>query len=307
MWIGVSGNAEKIKIFSILLFLIVLLENFPKVGLGLKGPFKFGKSFLLGNMESAPFLFNHSLYLAIGNRNTNGTNGTSVSIYSYFSGNLIKRLKFSDIDLVSAIVSNGRVYIFGSTNWSKPNTIVMIYSTNMLDWSVPKPIFRSSNDETIFNTSISSTPSGYVMSYEVLKKGGGSFRPRFATSPDLMNWAVVPDFFDGSRYAACPTIRFSKGHYYLTYLSIVGNQFKTIAARSPDLKHWEYATKPAFAPGGGEGLSTSDVDWAQYLGMTFFVYAIGDQKNWVSLKRAVYFGSIESFFNSFTYQTIRTF
>ena len=54
-------------------------------------------------------------------------------------------------------------------------------------------------------------------------------------------------------------------------------------------------------PSKGEGVNNSDVDVLESGGITYFVYAVGDQQDWVDLKMATYIGSIQRFFESLDY------
>ena len=105
------------------------------------------------------------------------------------------------------------------------------------------------------------------------------------------------------RYAACPCIRYANGSYYLLYLEHRTPRwfFETYLARSTDLKHWELsAANPILTPGMTDGVNASDPDLIEFRGQTWLYYSVGDQRTWSKLRRAIYPGSLQQFFeNSF--------
>jgi hypothetical protein len=47
-----------------------------------------------------------------------------------------------------------------------------------------------------------------------------------------------------------------------------------------------------------EGICTSDPDVVEYAGKTYLYYAVGDQRTWMNIKRAIYPGTLREFFES---------
>ena len=74
----------------------------------------------------------------------------------------------------------------------------------------------------------------------------------------------------------------------------------TCAARSADLKTWQYSPRnPILAaePGEAEGINNSDVDLVVHGGKVYVYYATGDQQTWGGLKRVTFDGTMREFFD----------
>lgn len=194
--------------------------------------------------------------------------------------------------------------------------IRVISSSDLINWSEPRVIFRAAKNQIIFNTSAAIVDGGGVLAYEVqepdiegTQPGAKGFSPRFIKSVDFEKWTPVGDLFrnkdalihGGKKYSACPTLKYIDGKFYMTYLVFHENKFITLLARSGDLITWEYADIPVFVPAAGEGNNNSDVDFIEANGSVYFLYHTGDQQSWGNLKQAEYRGSLEDFFNEFRF------
>lgn len=274
--------------------------GFPN--LGIRGIYKFSSVYMSDRMESTPIVFGGSLYSIVNKRSHRGSWTSSEILINKMNGRQkISNVPIPGIGLISAFVENGKVHVFGTTYAAGQSEVKMLTSTDLIHWSPPETVMVAVPGQQIYNTSVTRGRDGFVMAYEVAEKGIVGFTPRFARSDDLKSWSSLGDAFDKKRYAACPTIKYFDGWYYILYLSIVEDKFVTVTAKSQDLVHWLHGTKPAFFPQKGEGKNTSDVDMVQNFGITHFLYAVGDQQDWVEMKRAIYFGTEAQFFGQFKY------
>ena len=205
--------------------------------------------------------------------------------------------------LASAFVYKDTIYVSASryenADW---NDVTLFKSTDLIKWE-SQCILKQEPREHLFNSSVCKGPGGFVMAYETNDPSWPAFTVKFAVSKDLENWTKVPDaVFGKKRYAACPTIRFVNGNYYLLYLEQRNPRwfFETYIARSKDLKSWELsAANPVLSPDAiDDGINASDPDLAEFGGKTFLYYSVGDQRTWMNIKRAVFSGSKAEFFES---------
>jgi alpha-L-fucosidase len=254
--------------------------------------------------EVAPIVWQKRLALMKCNRPVSG-GGTSdyfLTLEDVESGRQLARFA-EGYGLASALVHHGTYYAFASRfaegGW---NDVTVFKSNDMQHWT--QKVALTQEKEHLFNTSVCAGKSGFVMAYESDDPKFTPFTVKFATSPDLENWTKLPDaVFGADRYAACPCIRYANGHYYLLYLEHRTPRwfFETCLARSTDLKHWELsAANPILTPGMNDGVNASDPDLIEFRGQTWLYYSVGDQRTWSKLRRAIYPGSMQHFFeNSF--------
>ncbi len=204
--------------------------------------------------------------------------------------------------LASAFVHDHTLYIFASRfepeGWSD---VTLFRSKDLKEWTQKKVITQ--DHEHLFNTSVCQGDGRFVMAYESDDARFTPFTIKFATSDDLENWTPLPGaIFGRDRYAACPCLRYTGGYYYVLYLEHRTPRwfFETYIARSKDLKHWELsAANPVLTPGPNDGTNASDPDMIEFVGKTYLYYSVGDQRTWTRLKRAVYDGPMDRFFQSY--------
>ena len=254
------------------------------------------KSILFYNrMEVTPFIWKNDRLIYMVSARDLG------KIEIYESGKIISEFQ-SNLGLASAITKNGKLYIFGTTNWIKPlNSIYMIESLDLIHWSEAKVVIPSHPGRAYFNNSVAALPDGrFVMAYETCENGTVCFNSRFAISDDLIKWTETGSIFKPDEYAACPTIRFVDGYYYLFYLRSMGH-FATFVSRSQDLIHWQESKKAVLSSLGtrDEGINNSDMDLIEQNGQVIINYADGDQKAWSDVRLARYRGTLENFVHEF--------
>jgi hypothetical protein len=186
----------------------------------------------------------------------------------------------------SAMVNSGTLYIFGTNNNHLGGTEVrMLSSADLVNWTPQVTVLRAQPNQLIYNTSVSLTPAGFVMAYEVCETGAVCFNARFAKSTDLVGWQSVGGVYEYGYYTACPTIRFVNGYYYMFFLSHYwpdGSErgyYATNVARSVDLVAWQFSSQTVLSPldGGDSSMNASDMDLIEDRGRVLIVYANGSQ------------------------------
>lgn len=195
--------------------------------------------------------------------------------------------------LASAFVWRGKLRVFASRfendTW---NDVTMFTSADVRTWT-SKVVVKQDPSERLFNSSVCRGREGFVMAYETNDPRSPAFTVKFARSKDLEEWKTVAESQLGAdRYAACPTIRYADGWYYLLYLEhrTPRWRFETYIARSRDLASWELSpANPVLEPAGlNDGINASDPDIVEFDGRTLLYYSVGDQLTWMNIKRAEY-------------------
>lgn len=244
-------------------------------------------------MEGTPVIWQNKLLYVVSNRQ----DGEFIEFYDGETKALMTKIP-GTLSLLSAYVENGTLYIFGNYG---DNSIRMISTNDLTTFTAPVVSIPTVTDRALFNVSVHKDPSGYIMAYETCEPGTKCFNVRFAHSVDLANWSEIGDIFGRDIYAACPTIRFVDGYYYVFYLRFLdGDHFSTVVNRSRDLSHWEddhIVLSPLDS--SSEGENNSDMDLVEYNGQVVMEYAIGFQLNtrplWSDIKKATFNGSLETF------------
>ncbi len=233
-------------------------------------------------------------------------------IHDFFTRELVKAFPW-DYGLGCAIVAGGSIRIFGSTDWERKGNAIYTATLDTgldIDPGTTKLAFRARPDQQVYNTSVctGSTPGEYIMAYELREPDTVPFSIRFLKSTDLVAWEPIGTIFQPGIYAACPTIRYSNVWYYIIYLEHRKGYVECIS-RTKDFTSFDHFSGNAewgpdvqvLSPRGyiHEGLNNSDIDLVEYKGMTYFVYADGDQRGWDDMRTAVYLGPIDGFFMQF--------
>lgn len=240
--------------------------------------------------ESAIVNWNGDLVFVVNRRNldTNNTGDTITRVYHklIMVAEIRGRMAFT-----SAIVSDGALYIFGTVG---NREVQMIKSYDLVSWTDPVTVLRS--DARIYNSSVTADPNGFVMALETDE--GVPYTARFYRSNDLLSWSLTGQPFHWASYAACPTIRYLNGYYYVFYLVVGDGVYYTRVDRSTDLSNWETSPYAVLYPQPGEGINTSDMDIAEVNGITHIIFSVGDQATWGDLRMAEYKGTMIQFVDS---------
>jgi hypothetical protein len=251
--------------------------------------------------EQTPIVWNGNLYNVVGiHPPTSDHNATNcyIAIISADGTNNIIAVTANDCQYPSAIVNNGTLYIY-ATSWGNGQTPWVFYTKDLTNWSSNQIV--QNNPPTVFNTSVCYDGSRYVMAMEY-----GYFYQQFATSPDGTNFTVTTNSYTSkSGYAACATIRYINGYYYLVYCSYESSYFIERITRSLDLANWtDSAKSPMIVPDSYDLAiptcnNTSDMDIEEYNGQTQIYYTVGNQSSWFNIRRAYYNGSMKDLFEWF--------
>ncbi len=250
-------------------------------------------------MEATPFHWTDGrLLYMVSKRHGTVTSGTH-KIEIYDEEVLISSTD-TEIGLKCAIMNGNRLYVFGATDWSLTNEIKSTFTEDLVNWS-PTVTAIPKGSRKLFNSSVTQLPSGkFVMAFETCEAGTKCFSARFATSDDLITWTEVGEIFKPNEYAACPTIRFVNGKYYVFWLKYIGH-YATYVSRSSDLVTWEDSKQVVLSAlkTEGESINNSDMDLVEHNGEVVINYAIGNQKTSSDIKRARYHGTLEQFVKEF--------
>lgn len=247
--------------------------------------------FIPGFSESTPVVYQNIPMVVSFSRS-----GPKVAEFRDFSGNLIASHPWTQ-DLGCALTEGARMYLFGAVAGDRRASIASIYSDDLINWSAPRTVIEAADSEELFNCSVTKTPTGYVMAYELTEQGGESFSFRFLKSTDLINW--IPEGIRYSlAYSACPTVRYIDGTYYVLFLEQYQGGWRTVATKTNDFINFNQSGTVFLAPQAGEGVNASDVDLVEYQGDTYITYIDGDQTTWGDVKMGKYSGTMKDLFLS---------
>lgn len=207
------------------------------------------------------------------------------------------------MEYVSAFVNKGVVYVFGTTNHRK--SISVTSSRDLVVWTKQARVYTAQAGRHVFNTSVSTAASGYIMAYEVCDDGHACFNSRFLHSTDMISWTDVGFQYERGIYTACPTIRFVDGHYYMFFLSARRDGgYETDVVRSVDLEHWQLSPITALAPDDGDVAgNASDMDFVELNGKVRIVYSNMNQQGrytpGAGMREASFNGTLRQFVSAF--------
>ena len=300
------------RMWSVLAILMALFGSTPVKAVNwatLPEIHKRAGTFIANGTEATPVVLNGELLIVHFDRIA--SHGTQFRILRR-DRTVVATVPFA-YGLGSALVVGSRLYVFGSSDWGIANNhVAMMWSDDLVTWSTPVRVLDAPAGYSIFNTSVATAPTGYVMMYETNE--AVAFTGRFAVSADLTAFTPTGALFQPTTYAACPTIRYAEdGWYFITYLRTPNGPgttpFVTFAARTRDFQNFEYFagnskwpnTTQVLSPTSfpSEGTNNSDVDWIEYNGELILTYAVGDQRTWTNVRTAVYWGSFLDFYHEF--------
>lgn len=275
--------------------------------------------YLPNAVESTPVVYQDQLYLINFERPVVGQIGTAWVLYDFFSKKEIYRHPWPHM-LGCAFIENNTLYIYGTTGWVEGFTHIDMMQAELDPTNPAQPIKNTSpiikiwdsiKDQRLFNTSVckGSSLHQYVMAYETEEKGLVNFSVRFAISKDLKKWESIGTIFHPDIYAACPTIRYLNGYYYILYLRSVGKYYMEYISRTKDFRTFEdFQGNNRLGSNvqvlssmryDHEGINNSDIDLVEFRGITYIIYADGDQQTWANLRTAIYLGTMDQFFAEF--------
>ena len=276
-------------------------------------------------VETTPVVFKSRLYRFEYVRDNYKPNTTGKSYFRFIdvaSGDATPSFA-AGYHLGSAYVEGETMYVFGVNMWGKER-IQVFWSKDLKQWE-DKPALVLPGWE-IFNNSVCKGKDGrYVMAFEIgapPEETGVAFTTRFATSVDLLAWALTPSacVYTKERYSACPALRYLDGDYYMIYLESYPGYWAPHIVRSKDLVVWEESPfKPIMKHSGEDkrianpklteaerkriadavDVNNSDVDFCEFEGKTIIYYSWGNQQGIEHLAEAVYEGPEAAFLKGF--------
>ncbi len=253
--------------------------------------------------EATPVVFNDKLLLVSSVR-TARPETFSIRISEMMTNTTVAEFPTEGC-CISAVVHGGELYIFmsmgldSSARMPPGNRVEMIKSADLITWSDPITVIQAPSYQAIYNTSVTETPDGFVMSYDVSETGLRDYSERFMYSANLLSWSPIGSVFSPDQYTSAATIRYLDGYYYLFHLRHMNPYFVNFVARSTDLQNWEKqrSQHAPMSPIGtpAEGICTSDLDMIEYQGKTYMVYLTGDQLTWGTQNAAVFDGALAEY------------
>lgn len=270
-------------------------------------------------VETSPVVFNNKVYRYEYVRPGYWNNHTGDSYFRFVdheTGEYTPPFA-KGFHLGSAFVDNNTVYVTAVNIWDGEE-IHIFSSTDLKKWdhwmAFQLPGYG------IFNTSMTKAKGKYVLMFEIGKpesEAGKRFTARFATSPDLKKWEVLPSQYNYAkdRYTAPHCLRYLDGYYYDFYLEAY-NGYEARVVRSKDLEHWEASPLNPVLKAldedkkiANENLSdelrqrikvaenrnNSDIDFCEYKGKLVINYSWGNQRGEEFLAEASYDGTLKQF------------
>lgn len=214
----------------------------------------------------------------------------------------------------SAMTYNNTVYslqsfypdLTGATPYG--NSVTVTSTTDLINWTVPQTILQADSTFTYGNTTMTWDGRQFVLAHDTRETYDVTWGIKTMTSPDMIHWTSIGSKFQENGYASTPTMRYLNGKYYMFYTAPVYDVAKTQCvvrvARSTDLVNWEMQNKnqAVIVPIAQEGLCASDMDLTELNGVTYMVYAYGDQGNGPNeggIDSATYQGTLQQFAEHF--------
>ncbi len=221
----------------------------------------------------------------------------------------------------NAFVWQDRVYVTAVEGWGM-SRFYQLESDDLFHWTEPRVILEDPSWGG-YNTSVCRDGDGFLLTFELGKPAeliGVPFTMFFARSTDLKTWTVLPDAVFGREiYTGGPMVRRFGDWYYFFYLGgSYEKGFREFAARSRDLKNWEWSPwnpvmeaneddrkiKGSFSDEErelirtAENINNSDMDICEWNGKLFIVYSWGNQRGTEFLATAEADGTEQSFCES---------
>lgn len=271
-------------------------------------------------VETTPVVFNKKVYRFEYVRERYWDNHTGDSYFRFVSHKTRKPTASfaAGFHLGSAYVHRNNVIVTGVDDWGADK--IHIFTSRDLDTWDEWVAFELPGYQ-IFNTSLIHDGKRYVLMFEIGGPlAGVGFTARFATSPDLKHWDVLPESHNYAmdRYTAPHCLRYLDGYYYNFYLEM-HHGFEMRVVRSRDFLHWETSPlnpvlrsspddKKVFNPAldkqfhskiaEADNTNNSDLDFCEYRGKLIINYSWGNQMGAEFLAEAYYDGTTEQFLRS---------
>jgi alpha-L-fucosidase len=216
--------------------------------------------------------------------------------------------------LGTAIVWEGRVYVFGVNGASGRQYVEMTWSEDLESWSAPVRVLDSPVGD-IFNVSLTRDDQGFVFLWET-DGVGKPFTMCFGRIDSLTdNWnnhIIENANYGKQKYTGGPKVIYVDGWYYLLYLESLDTGWETHITRSQDLINWQDAPEdrpfltfnmdhrnlPLHPPDVRE-INASDPGLTFYGGQVIVYFTGGTQQRGGDLQWAKFNGTIQELMESF--------
>lgn len=264
---------------------------------------KRAENLILAPHETTPFVLGGVPRLISFERN--GMSPVGYHIRDWQSETVLASPSWSGI-FGCAIVVNEQLWIFGATGGSGDGNALIQAPVNA-DWTpgAQSTAWQSNPAcDRVWNSSVAPDPTGFIMVLETKYNGIIFLHAASIEGP----WEPLNGLFnrntDGGPQtfaAACPTIRYVNGWYYLIF---AGNSSSllTYVARSQTLAtgSWQFSTITLLAPDGpgAEGSNASDWDHCEFGGQVLGAYMTGDQSSWDYIKTCAWPGTEQQMLES---------
>lgn len=277
-------------------------------------------------VEVTPFVFNEKLYLMESwQKQWEFDYGKHQELFEQdevrirdLAADRIVSTPLTGHGLAMTFVWEGKAYVFAG-NWGtekkwQVRDISMTSSTDLKEWTSPKIVLHSNDDEKYFNVSVCRGADTFVMLVETNDPRWPTFTFKYFVSDDLEHWEQVPEAYYGiDKYVGGPALYYYGDTYYTLYLQALGeNHYETRIARSKDLVRWEDAPEGRpfvtfqkgakvhpLRPDDVREQNASDAEICYFRDRTYVYYTGGDQHFSGDLQRAEYMGTPQELLESF--------
>lgn len=252
-----------------------------------------------GAGEAALIVSNNELYKISFPRDSQ--TGISVGVLKW-NGNSLDLIHEEpwQYGFATAFVDNGRLFLFGTMTSGAGSNSIFKQEMNTTTWELignAEIVYTSPDGVTIYNTSVTKGPQGFVMMYECTC--AQNFSERFLISNDLETWTPIGGLANAGYYSGGPFLIYvSNDWYILSYLRRTVGGWETVVARTQDFITFETSDIPFMGVDSpSEGINLSDVDFIEYQGKVYFTYAYGDQATWGGAGMALFDGTLQEFYS----------
>ena len=271
-------------------------------------------------VETTPVVFNGRLYRFEYVRAQYANNSTGDSYFRFVdhaTGEPSASFA-AGYHLGNVMVDGDTLFVAGTNHWDGEHVDIFV-SRDMRRWESWNALDLPGYG--LFNTSLCRDDDRYVLMFEVGKPpeiAGVRCTARFATSPDMKHWDLMPAecTYSKDRYTAPHCLRYLNGYYYNFYLEAVDGEYEQRVVRSTDLILWESSRLNPVLRASDEdrrvanlhltpdqrervrvaaNINNSDIDFCEYRGQLIINYSWGNQQGIEHLAEGRFAGTLAEF------------
>jgi len=252
------------------------------------------EDFAVGAVETTIFRYNGQLYTI--------SFESPLKIRNYPSGTLVASLPWNNGGIYgSAIVVGDDIHIFGS-DYNNRRIVHSVLENGFNTPTASEIIYTDA--ELMANSSVVSSPDGYIMAIERLVSPQEIF---FLQSDDLETWIPFGETYDRGEYLGCAKLYYTAGAYYINHCIAQQNTtYQSIAKSEDGLETFTTYTGnnalifPEFDYGTTSGINASDLVLIEDGGDVKGVFLDGDQLGTANIRRVTYTNTtLEQLFEAF--------